>query len=60
VVKSTLANLPTYYLSLFPIPSSVANCIEKVQRGFLWGGVGDKSKFHLANWPKIFTLDFRL
>jgi hypothetical protein len=25
VIKSTLSNLPTYLLSLFPIPASVAN-----------------------------------
>ena len=25
LIKSTLSNLPTYFLSLFPIPASVAN-----------------------------------
>jgi hypothetical protein len=29
LIKSTLSNLPTYYLSLFPIPLGVANKIEK-------------------------------
>jgi hypothetical protein len=28
--KSTLSNLPTYYLSLFPIPVGVANRLEKL------------------------------
>jgi hypothetical protein len=36
LIKSTLANFPTYYLSLFPIPGSVAARIEKLQRDFLW------------------------
>ena len=31
LIKSTLSNLPTYFLSLFPIPASVANRIEKLQ-----------------------------
>ncbi|XP_023926851.1 uncharacterized protein LOC112038284 [Quercus suber] len=31
MLKSTLASLPTYYLSLFTIPSHVANKIEKMQ-----------------------------
>jgi hypothetical protein len=31
LIKSTLSNLPTYFLSLFPIPPSVAHCIEKLQ-----------------------------
>jgi hypothetical protein len=36
LIKSTLFNLPMYFLSLFPIPATVANCIEKIQRNFLW------------------------
>jgi len=35
LIKSTLSNLPTYYLSLFPIPIGVANRLEKLQRDFL-------------------------
>ena len=35
LIKSTLSNLPTYFLSLFPIPTVVANRIEKLQRNFL-------------------------
>ena len=30
LIKSTLSNLPTYFLSLFPIPVEVANCIEQL------------------------------
>ena len=36
-IKSTLSNLPTDFLSLFPIPTAVANRIEKLQRKFLMG-----------------------
>ena len=53
LIKSTLSNLPTYFLSLFPIPVSVANCIEKLQRDFLWGGMGEEKRFHLVNWDLI-------
>jgi len=37
LIKSILSSLPTYFLSLFPIPSSVANKLEAIQRSFLWG-----------------------
>jgi hypothetical protein len=50
LINNTLSNLPTYFLSLFPIPVGVANRLEKLQRDFLWEGIGDKFKFHLVNW----------
>ena len=34
LIKSMSSSLPTYYLSLFTIPVSVARHIEKLQRDF--------------------------
>jgi len=53
LLKSTLSNLPIYFLSLFPIPASVANHTEKLHRDILWGGLGDDFKYHLASWSKL-------
>jgi hypothetical protein len=55
LIKSTLANVPTYYLSLFPIPGSVATHIEKLKRDFLWGGMGEEFKYNLVSWLKVCT-----
>jgi hypothetical protein len=56
LIKSTLSNLPTYFLSLFPIPVSVAHRLEKLQRDFLWGELNEETKFHLVKWAKICSL----
>jgi hypothetical protein len=53
LIKSTLSNIPTYLLSLFPIPSSVANRLERLQRNFLWGGINEEKKFHLVKWSLV-------
>ena len=37
LIKSTLANIPIYQLSLFRMPKLVAKRLEKLQRDFLWG-----------------------
>jgi hypothetical protein len=53
LLKSTLSSLLTYYLSLFTIPASVANRIEKIQRNFLWGGKEFGTNIHLLNWDTV-------
>ena len=49
LLKSTLSSLPTYFLSLFTIPTHVANKIERLQRDFLW----EDSKSHLVVLDKV-------
>jgi hypothetical protein len=53
LIKSTLSSLPVYFLSLFPLPASVNRRMEKLQREFLWGGMGDAHKFPLVNWKTV-------
>jgi hypothetical protein len=53
LIKSTLSNLPTYFMSLFPRLASVANRIEKSQQDFLWGGMGEGVKFHPVSWSNL-------
>ena len=40
------------YLSKKKIPTSMANKIEKLQKDFMWDGMGNK-QFHLVGWDKV-------
>ncbi|XP_059623077.1 uncharacterized protein LOC132266242 [Cornus florida] len=53
LLKSTLSSLPTYFLSLFQIPTGVASSIERLQRNFLWGGLQGEFKYHLVRWEQV-------
>ncbi|RVX07581.1 putative ribonuclease H protein [Vitis vinifera] len=53
LIKSTLASIPTYFLSLIRIPKSVTRRIEKIQRDFLWGGGRLERKAHLIKWKVV-------
>lgn len=53
LVSSNMSNLPIYYMSLFRMPTVVANKIEKIQRKFLWGDTEERKKLHLIGWDKL-------
>ena len=53
LTKSTLSSLPTYFLSLLPLPGKVANRMEKLQRDFLWSGINGEPKLHLVSWAQV-------
>ncbi|KAI8555897.1 hypothetical protein RHMOL_Rhmol05G0210300 [Rhododendron molle] len=50
-----LSSLPTYLRPLFVIPVSVVKRLEKIQRDFLWVGVGEEFKYHLVDWETLCT-----
>ncbi|RVW66522.1 putative ribonuclease H protein [Vitis vinifera] len=53
LIQSCLTHLPSYFLSLFKIPASVAAKIERMQRDFLWSGVGEGKRDHLVRWDVV-------
>ena len=44
LIKSTISSLPTYFLSLFPLPVSIANKLKKI-----FGGGGGGVWFIMEN-----------
>ena len=53
MIKSVMASLPIYYLSLFRMPKAVAKQIDRIQAGFLWGDTELKRKVHLVKWDEV-------
>ncbi|KAL9674589.1 hypothetical protein QQ045_030861 [Rhodiola kirilowii] len=53
LIKSALCNLPLYYASMYKIPLSVAQEMEKIQRRFLWGSSELRRKIHYVKWSRI-------
>ena len=51
--RSTLSNLPIYFMSLLRLPSSVRRRLEQIQRDFLWGGGNLEQKPHLVRWKVV-------
>ncbi|RVW15256.1 hypothetical protein CK203_081999 [Vitis vinifera] len=47
LIHSCLSYILSYFLSLFKIPASVVAKIERLQRDFLWLGVGEGHSKHL-------------
>jgi len=53
LINSVLDSIPTYFMSLFPMPAKVQNHLDKIRRDFLWEGNSKDHKFHLAKWAKV-------
>ncbi|RVW93878.1 Transposon TX1 uncharacterized 149 kDa protein [Vitis vinifera] len=58
LIKSTLASMPIYQMSIFRMPNSVAKRVEKTQRDFLWGGGNLEGKVHLVKWDVVCSEKF--
>jgi hypothetical protein len=43
LIKSALSNFSAYFMSLFPLPAGVANCIEKVEISYGWAWFFEKT-----------------
>lgn len=53
LINAVLDTMPTYMMSLFPIPVNVIDRIDALRRNFLWEGNSDKTKIHLVKWDDL-------
>lgn len=53
LINSVLDSIPTYLMSLFPLPTKIQERLDRLRRDFLWEGNSDTRKFHLVKWPKV-------
>lgn len=47
--------MPTYMMSLFPIPAGVIKRLDRMRRKFLWKGNKEKKGFHKVKWKLVAT-----
>jgi len=55
LINTILDSLPTYMISLFPIPRGVIKRLDNIGRKFLWQGNKEKKSFHLVKWKAVMT-----
>jgi len=54
LIKSVLQSIPTYFMSMFTLPSSLCDEIEKMLNSFLWGHSGSQNKgINWLSWDKL-------
>ena len=54
LIQSYLSHIPSCFLSLHKIPSSVATKVEKMQRDFFLSRFGKEKRDHLISWTQIY------
>ncbi|RVW89949.1 Transposon TX1 uncharacterized 149 kDa protein [Vitis vinifera] len=57
LIRSTLASMPIYLMSLMRIPRVVRLRLEKIQRDFLWGGGALEKRALLCKWSWRFAAE---
>jgi hypothetical protein len=54
MIKSVLQAIPSYVMSIFLLPSSLIDAIEKMLNAFWWGHGGSNNRgIHWLSWEKL-------
>lgn len=55
LINNILDVLPTYVMSLFPLPTKVEKRLDSHKRNFLWQGCKETRCFHLVRWKSVMS-----
>jgi hypothetical protein len=55
LINACLSNSPIYHMSMYLLPKTTIDNLDKRRKKFLWQGGGDKKKYHLVRWDKVCT-----
>jgi hypothetical protein len=53
MVKSVLQSIPTYIMSIYVLPNSIIDDIEKMINAFWWGGGGNSRGIKWMSWERV-------
>lgn len=53
LINNVLDNIPTYWMSSYPMPSADMKQIDRLRRKFLWEGNNWTHKYSLVKWTKV-------
>jgi len=52
-INSSLSSTFIYHMSMYLLPKTVTNKLDKLRRTFFWQGNALKRKYHLVKWDTI-------
>jgi len=53
LINSSLSNSSIYHMSMYLLPKTTSDRLDKQRRSFFWQGGGQKKKYHLVRWDVI-------
>lgn len=53
LINVVFDSLPTYVMSLFPLPAKLLKKLDKLRREFLWFGNKEGKGYYLVNWKTV-------
>lgn len=53
LINSSMSNSFIYHMSMYLLPQTTTEKLDRQRRTFFWQGGGQKRKYHLVRWEKI-------